>query len=145
MVQIPDCVSYGNYTGSPMAGGSSAGTPAAAMPSGSVLRRDFGDDGILQAADDTDDSAADFDLSGPATENFAGDTVSNLSLGKIQLGHYLVWTNGSATMPSSFDILKTGDPMTVRGSAPFASIPGMSFLDPQPNQFPGLTCYVVRP
>ncbi len=65
-----DCVSWGAYTGST----TGVGTPAApgGIPAGKVLRRNVGSDGILQLADDTDVSSADFFLAAPAPRNNAG-------------------------------------------------------------------------
>lgn len=56
-----DCVSYGNFTGSIP----SAGTPAVQTPFGSTLERNItrGCATALDAADDTNNSAADFALS----------------------------------------------------------------------------------
>ncbi len=140
-IQTPDCVSYGNFTGNTGVGGSQAGPPAPPMPSGSALRRDLGADGLLQAGDDTDNSSEDFDLGGVAAENFAGTRTSELALSKVGSIIRLSWTDTA----DSFTIHKTDDPATARNSAPVAAQAGIVFVDPNPDQFPGLTCYVVKP
>jgi cysteine-rich repeat protein len=64
-----DCVSWGTYTGIDV------GTPFAqgtGLLLGQAARRDLGADGILQAADDTDDSAADFAFARPAPRKNSG-------------------------------------------------------------------------
>lgn len=139
-VTTPDCVSYGNYVGSTSVGGSEAGPPAPTIPSGAALRRDFGADGILQGTDDTNNSAADFDVTGPAAENFAGVGISALSVatpaGVVTLG----WPSiGMHT------VHKTDDPSTVRISILIGFSTAGSFVDPDPNQFPGISYYVVKP
>ena len=135
---IPDCVSYGNYTGDPNVGGSPTGAPAASIPSGAVLRRDLGADGTLQALDDTDNSAADFDLAGPIPENYAGLRLEDLTVdGNVTLNWVSTGANNS--------VYKTDDPATVRDSAAVATTAATTWDDPDPNQFPGLTCYVVKP
>ncbi len=134
----PDCVSYGNYTGASNVGGSPTGTPAPSIPSGAVLRRDLGADGTLQSFDDTDDSAADFDRAGPIPENYAGVRLENLTVsGNVTLDWASTGANNS--------IYKTDDPATVRDSAAVATTTATTWNDPNPNQFPGLTCYVVKP
>jgi len=68
-----DCVSYGNFTGSI----SSAGTPAVQTPFGSTLERKItpGCATALDAADDTNNSAANFALStNPPRNNAATPT-----------------------------------------------------------------------
>ncbi len=140
-IQTPDCVSYGNFTGNTGVGGSQAGPPAAPMPSGSALRRDLGADGLLQDADDTDNSSEDFDLGGIAAENFAGTRTSELALNKVGSIIRLSWNETA----DSFTIPKTDDPAAVRSSAPVAAQAVIVFVVPYPDQFPGLTCYVVKP
>jgi hypothetical protein len=65
-----DCVSWGNFSGSL---GSPTGTPAAAIPNGSALRRSIcaGNPTLLEAGDDTNNSAADFSLVAPDPHNNA--------------------------------------------------------------------------
>jgi hypothetical protein len=139
-VTTPDCVSYGNYLGLTGVGGSQAGPPAATIPSGAVLRRDFGADEVLQGLDDTDNSAADFDLTGPAAENFAEVTISTLTLaipgGAVTLG----WPSAGV-----HTVHKTDDPATVRDSNSIDSTILGSLVDPNPDEFPGVSCYVVKP
>lgn len=69
-----DCVAWGNYSGDP----TGVGTPVApaGIPSGKAIRRDIsaGNASLLQATDDTGDSAADFDPVDPAPQNNAGTT-----------------------------------------------------------------------
>ncbi len=64
-----DCVTWGNYAGS-----GPVGTPAApaGIPTGRALVRKLGD-GVLQSADDTNDSASDFEVLRPAPRNNAGN------------------------------------------------------------------------
>jgi hypothetical protein len=65
--QPPDCVSWGSFTGTLPAPG--AGTPVpGAIPAGTAIRRSIaaGCSTLLEATDDTNDSAADFDLVDPA-------------------------------------------------------------------------------
>ena len=67
-----DCVAWGNYTG-PSGG---VGTPVGpgGLVLGQAIRRNLGSDGLLQDADDTDDSATDFAFVGvPAPTNNSGD------------------------------------------------------------------------
>lgn len=68
-----DCVSWGAYTGGTPVGGSPVGTPAAAIPNGSSLERSIAPNcsTLLQDADDTDNSAADFFLTTPSPRNNA--------------------------------------------------------------------------
>ncbi len=139
-IVVPDCVAYGNYTGPSNAGGSQAGPPAASLLSGVALLRDLGTDGILQETDDTNNSSNDFDLGGMAAENFARVKISELTLSKFG-GIRLIWTSTAA----SYTVHKTDDPATVRGSIPFATQSATSVLDPNPNQFSPLTCYLIKP
>ena len=140
-ITVPDCVSYGNYLGSTLVGGSQAGPPASSIPSGAALRRDFGANGTLEFTDDTNSSAADFDLSGPDAENFAGLRISTLAVsgsgGTITLG----WIGNAAL----YTVHKTDDPATVRAAAALAMTASSTFADPNPNQFPGISFYIVKP
>ena len=123
-------------------GGSPAGPPATAPPNGMALRRDFGANGTLEALDDTNNSSVDFFSQVPAPKNFAGVTVSDLTVSKSGGSITLTWSGSGATTSS---IHKTDDASTVRLSAQIAVEPGPSWTDPNPNQFPGLSCYVVKP
>jgi Ca2+-binding RTX toxin-like protein len=75
---VIDCVSWGNYTGS------SVGTGTPYNPAGGVIRgasalRDISggtSPTLLEAADDTNDSAADFDRANPTPRNNAGATTT---------------------------------------------------------------------
>lgn len=60
-----DCMSYGSFTGSLI---SPAGNPAAAIPDGMALRRTIAPNcaTLLEASDDSNDSATDFSLVAPA-------------------------------------------------------------------------------
>ncbi len=143
LLTIPDCVSYGNYLGLTTAGGSEAGPPAPLIPSGAALRRDFGPNGILECdlvlCDDTNNSAADFDVTGPAAENFFGVAISALTVstpaGVVTLGTSMV----------VHTVHKTDDPATVRASISIGFTNMGGFVDPNPNQFPGVSYYVVKP
>ncbi len=133
----PDCVSYGNYFGSTTVGGSQAGPPAPTIPLGAALRRDFGADGILQGLDDTNNSAADFDVTGPVAENFAGVGISALTVAAPA---------GVVTLSTSMvahTVHKTDNPATVRASSSIGLTSMGDFVDPNPNQFP-CTYYVVK-
>lgn len=135
----PDCISFGNYAGNTAIGGSEAGAAVPSVASGMAYVRDLGVDGILQALDDTNSSANDFNAGVPAPGNFAGARVSNVSLsGDVTLD----WA--VATVPG-YTIHKTSDPATVRLSTPIAGVNGTNWIDPSPNLFPGLSCYVVKP
>ncbi|MDH3628195.1 MAG: hypothetical protein OEV00_01840 [Acidobacteriota bacterium] len=136
---VPDCVSFGAYTGVTTVGGSEAGSPAASVPSGMAYVRDLGGDSTLQALDDSNDSSVDFFAGVPSPGNFAGARVSNISVdGNVTLD----W--GVSTV-GGYTIHKTDNPATVRLSTPVAGIAGVNWVDPTPNQFPGLSCYVVKP
>lgn len=135
---IPDCVSYGAYTGSTLVGGSEAGPPGPAVPPGMVLRRDLGADGVLQATDDTNNSSADFEAAFPAPRNFAGTSVSELTVtGDVTLS----WTATAA----SYSVHKSDDPSAVRGSLPVSTGTDTTFVDPFPDEYPDITFYVVKP
>lgn len=138
---VVDCVSYGAYTGSTTAGGSQAGPPAPAVPLGQALRRDFGTDGVLSATDDTDNSAADFDLTAPRPRNFAGIETSDLTVAEPGGTLTVSWAGTS----SITTIHRTDDPSTVRTSAAVATVVGTSWVDPTPDLFPAVTYYVVKP
>ncbi len=68
-----DCVSWGNFTGAALLP-SPPGNPAPAIPSGSALRRSIcaGNSSLLEAGDDTNNSAADFSLTTPNPTNNSG-------------------------------------------------------------------------
>ena len=138
---IADCVSYGDYTGSTLAGGSQAGPPAAAMPSGLALRRDLGANGTLQAQDDTNNSALDFYLAAPTPENFAGTRIGELTITETAGSVTLTWMNTAG----SYTIHKTGDSTTIRDSVAVDTSIGTSWTDPNPDQFSGVTYYLVKP
>jgi hypothetical protein len=70
-----DCVAWGNYTGS----STGVGSPAVpgGIPSGKAIRRDLAISGgatTLEVTDDTDNSAADFDVADPMPRNSLGNT-----------------------------------------------------------------------
>lgn len=70
-----DCVSWGNYSG----GSAQTGTPFNAgggIPSASSMARNFGSNGTLEEADDTNNGAADFTTSSPTPKNNAGTAVT---------------------------------------------------------------------
>ena len=85
-----------------------------------------------------DNSAADFALSGPVPKNFNGVLVQNLEVS----GNVTLTWDGTAP---AHRIFKTASPATVRASASVGAIAGTTFNDPNPNQFAGLTCYIVKP
>lgn len=68
-----DCVSWGSYSGS-VTSPSRTGTPAPAFCNS--LARKLGGNGTLEAADDTNNSAADFSVVPPTPRNNAGATAS---------------------------------------------------------------------
>jgi hypothetical protein len=65
-----DCLSWGSFSGSL---GSPTGTPAAAIPDGMALRRSIapGCSPLLESGDDTNNSAADFQIVSPNPRNNA--------------------------------------------------------------------------
>jgi hypothetical protein len=65
-----DCVSYGGFAGTPL---SPTGTPAAPISAGTSLERSIAPNcpTLLEAGDDTDDSATDFALAAPSPRNNA--------------------------------------------------------------------------
>jgi hypothetical protein len=77
-----DCVAWGNYTGPPGSGGTAVGTPydaANGLPTGMSIVRDVGggtNPSQLEGADDTNDSAADFDAATPTPTNNANQGSS---------------------------------------------------------------------
>ncbi|MFT3921514.1 MAG: DUF4215 domain-containing protein [Myxococcales bacterium] len=68
-----DCVAWGNYTGSATGVGKPA-LPASGIPAGKALQRNLKGNGLLEAGDDTDDSATDFQAGTPTPRNNAGTT-----------------------------------------------------------------------
>ncbi len=78
-----DCVSWGTFAGDASAP-SPSGEPFAAatgLTLGDAMRRNLAADGTLSAADDTDDSAADFHLASPYPRNNFGETGNILCVG----------------------------------------------------------------
>ncbi len=142
LVTVPDCVKYGNYTGANHSQ-SAAGTPAPVIPLGSVLRRDFSANNpvILEAADDTNDSLADFFITGPRAENFAGVGISGLVLSDTGGVIRLDWVGDVG----SYTVHKTDDPSTVRDSLEVTSVMGTTYVDPTPDEFPGVSYYFIKP
>jgi hypothetical protein len=141
----PDCVAYGDYTGSTSVGGSEAGPPAASIPSGTALLRDFGANATLEAADDTNDSSADFFLGGPVATTFDhGSTVSDLRVSEAGNVVTLTWTN--TTSPLSFDVHTATGADLVRSSVATATVGTMTWDDPDPaSDPPNIVYYVVKP
>ena len=75
---VVDCVSWGSYSGSSVGTGAPF-NPAGGLVTGSSALRDISggtSPTLLQAADDTNDSAADFDLANPTPRNNAGATTT---------------------------------------------------------------------
>jgi hypothetical protein len=75
-----DCVSWGNFSADNVLMsnyGTSAGPPAPALVSGMALRRSIaaGCSTLLEASDDTNDSAADFSLTTPAPRSNSGAPI----------------------------------------------------------------------
>jgi hypothetical protein len=96
-----DCVSWGTFSGNAalMSNyGTSAGTPAEALTSGMALRRSIaaGCPTLLEAGDDTNDSASDFSQVAPAPRKNS-DTPTEVSCGGTGPGGY----PPSGTPPSS--------------------------------------------
>jgi hypothetical protein len=143
-ITVPDCVSYGNYTGSSTAGGSSVVNPEPAPPNGMSMQRDLGGDGVLQFSDDTNDADADFFSDPPSPSNFEGIVISDLTVQKSGAAIELSWTGNPISVATT--IHKTGDPTTVRNSAMVDTVVNdNTWGDPNPAQFAGLTCYLVKP
>lgn len=68
-----DCVSYGSFTGVPGGNPSPTGTPAPELAAATSIHRSIssGCPTLLEASDDTDDSAADFTAGPPSPRNNA--------------------------------------------------------------------------
>ena len=83
-----DCVSWGSYTG-PDTGTGAPFNPSGGLVSGWSALRDISG-GVnstrLEAADDTGDSAADFDLASPTPRNNAGVTTSTAGQAAVVAG-----------------------------------------------------------
>lgn len=72
--ELIDCASWGGYSGDDMGSGTPFNAPLGLTPDRSMTRDVSGGDDPngLDAADDTDDSAADFDFASPSPTNNAG-------------------------------------------------------------------------
>jgi hypothetical protein len=113
---LVDCVAWGNYTGS----ATGVGSPAApgGIPGGKALRRDLAISGgatFLDATDDTNDSAADFDLVDPAPRNSLGQA------GVTTTTHVGATTSTAPTTTTVFGATTTIAPTTTTtlACAPF--------------------------
>jgi Ca2+-binding RTX toxin-like protein len=87
-LSIVDCVSWGSYSGSSVGTGTPF-NPVGGLVSGSSALRDISggtSPTLLDAADDTNDSAADFDLADPTPRNNAGATTSTAGQAEVAAG-----------------------------------------------------------
>ena len=85
---VVDCVSWGSYSGSNVGTGAPF-NPAGGLVSGWSALRDISggtSPTLLQAADDTGDSAADFDLAIPTPRNNAGATTTTAGQADVAAG-----------------------------------------------------------
>jgi len=106
-----DCVSWGAFSGSTLGVGNPF-SPAGLLLGQSAQRRlDRGSPGILDPADDTDDSASDFVAAAPTPQNNAGTTRTTPGYastpappGPIAFGSVVV----GSTLPSSLVVSETG-------------------------------------
>jgi hypothetical protein len=122
-----DCVSWGNFAG---AGPTSpTGTPAPAMPPGQSLTRSIapGCPTLLEAGDDTDDSATDFALTATRTprNNATAPTETACDTGPGGGG------GGGDTNPPQTTITKQPDKRTEKAKAKLkfqSSEPGSDFM-----------------
>ena len=85
---VVDCVSWGSYSGSSVGTGTPFNAAGGLVTGSSALRDISGGTSptLLQAADDTDDSAADFDLADPTPRNNAGATTSTAGQASVAGG-----------------------------------------------------------
>jgi hypothetical protein len=143
-VTTPDCVSYGNYTGTTTVGGSEAGPPGPLAPSGWAVLRDLGADDTLQSTDDTNDSSVDLFLGGPGATSFDQTTVSDLRVSVVADVVTLTWTNSGPT--TQFLIHRDGAAGSVHASAALDFANTSSWDDPDSaSGTPDLAFYVVKP
>lgn len=117
-----DCASWGNYTGeggAPFLSGTPFNLPGGIIDGRSMLRDiSAGDPNLLEAGDDTNDSAADFDHANPAIpRNNAGGTTTTQGSVAI-VGGVLTFTPG-AGVANKVDVSLTGSQYSIRdNSAP---------------------------
>jgi hypothetical protein len=118
-----DCVAWGNFnntSGTPLP--SPTGTPAAAIPNGSSLNRTIapGCATLLEAGDDTNDSATDFSLGTPSPNNNTNPPTETACGG-----------GGGDTNPPQTQITKQPKAKTTKTTAKFkfsSSETGSSFM-----------------
>jgi len=106
-----DCVAWGNYSGSSVGVGNPFSPTGLPLGQSAQRRLDRGTPGVLDAADDTDDSASDFVSASPTPENNAGTTRTTpgygstpppsgtISFGSVPVG---------STIPGTLQISETG-------------------------------------
>jgi hypothetical protein len=128
---LVDCVAWGNYSGSSTGVGSAA-VPGG-IPSGKAIRRDLailGGATILEATDDTNDSAADFDLVDPQPRNSLGQS------GATTTTHIGATTTTGPTTTTAFGATTTVVPTTTTTTtlacAPFGITAAQCVLDAVP-------------
>jgi hypothetical protein len=126
---LVDCVAWGNYSGSSTGVGSAA-VPGG-IPSGKAIRRDLAISGgatILDATDDTNDSAADFDLVDPQPRNSLGQS------GATTTTHIGATTTTGPTTTTVFGATTTVVPTTTTtlACAPFGITAAQCVLDAVP-------------
>jgi Ca2+-binding RTX toxin-like protein len=82
---VRDCVAWGNFSGASPSPTGNPFSPAGGIPDGKSILRDIsaGNPALLELADDTDDSAADFDPANPSPRNNAGATTTTAGTAAI--------------------------------------------------------------
>jgi hypothetical protein len=106
-----DCVSWGAYSGSTVGVGNPFSPAGLPLGQSAQRRLDRGIPGILDPADDTDDSATDFVLAPPTPQNNAGTTRTTPGYGStpppsgtISFGSVAV----GGTLPAALQVAETG-------------------------------------
>jgi len=106
-----DCVAWGAYSGSPVGVGNPFRPTELPLGKSAQRRLDRGTPGILDPADDTDDSATDFVLAPPTPQNNSGTTRTTPGYGStpppsgtISFGSIAV----GGTLPANLQITETG-------------------------------------
>jgi hypothetical protein len=106
-----DCVAWGNYSGSSVGVGNPVSPAGLPFGKSAQRRLDRGTPGVLDPADDTNDSATDFVLASPTPQNNSGTTRTTPGYGStpppsgtISFGSVAV----GGTLPATLQINETG-------------------------------------
>jgi hypothetical protein len=106
-----DCVAWGNYSGSSVGVGNPFSPAGLPLGQSAQRRLDRGTPGILDPADDTDDSASDFVSTAPTPKNNSGTTRTTAGYastpapgGTISFGSVAV----GGTLPGTLQVSETG-------------------------------------